>query len=76
VNGICQPGPGSPCITSNPSYVRWDFANSIHLGRGFSTVAHIDNLFDKHYQDEVGYPALGFNYRLGLTYTWGGERPI
>jgi vitamin B12 transporter len=76
VNGICQPGPGSPCITSNPSYVRWDFANSIHLGRGFSTVAHIENLFDKHYQDEVGYPALGFNYRLGLTYTWGGERPI
>jgi vitamin B12 transporter len=73
VNGVCQPGPGSPCITSNPSYVRWDFANSIHFGHGLSTVAHIENLFDKHYQDEIGYPALGYNYRLGLTYTWGGE---
>lgn len=76
VNGVCQPGPGSPCITSNPSYVRWDFANSIYLGHGLSTVAHIENLFDKHYQDEIGYPALGYNYRLGLTYTWGGEHPM
>jgi vitamin B12 transporter len=76
VNGVCQPGPGSPCITSNPSYVRWDFANSVNLGHGLSTVAHIENLFDKHYQDEIGYPALGYNYRLGLTYTWGGDRPM
>ena len=67
VNGICQPGPGSPCITSNPSHVRWDFANSIYLGHGLSTVAHIENLFDQHYQDEIGYPALGYNYRLGLN---------
>ncbi len=76
VNGVCQPGPGSPCLTSNPSYVRWDLANSINLGHGLSTVAHIENLFDKHYQDEIGYPALGYNYRLGLTYTWGGDRPM
>jgi outer membrane cobalamin receptor len=74
VNGVCQFSlPLSPCITSNPSYVRWDFANSIDLGHGVSTVAHIENLFDKHYQDEIGYPALGYNYRVGVKYTWGRE---
>jgi outer membrane cobalamin receptor len=74
VNGVCQYNPPtSPCITSNPGYVRWDFANSVDWGHGFSTIAHIGNLFDKHYQDAVGYPALGYNYRVGVKYTWGGE---
>ena len=74
VNGVCQYDPPfSPCITSNPSYVRWDLANSVDWGHGFSTIAHIGNLFDKHYQDAVGYPALGYNYRVGVRYTWGGE---
>ena len=61
-------------ITSDPSYVRWDLSNSIDLGHGFSTVAHFANLFDRHYQDAIGYPALGYNYRLGLKYVWGGEK--
>jgi vitamin B12 transporter len=74
VNGVCQyDPPTSPCITSNPGYVRWDFANSIDWSHGFSTIAHIGNLFDKHYQDAIGYPALGYNYRVGVKYTWGGE---
>jgi outer membrane cobalamin receptor len=61
-------------FTSNPSYVRWDLSNSIDLGHGFSTVAHFANLFDRHYQDAIGYPALGYSYRLGLKYVWGGEK--
>ena len=60
--------------TSDPSYVRWDLSNSIDLGHGFSTVAHFVNLFDRHYQEAIGYPALGYNYRLGLKYMWGGEK--
>jgi vitamin B12 transporter len=73
INGVCQPGPGSPCITSNPSYVRWDLANSIDLGDGFSTLARVENLFNNHYQDTVGFPALRLNWRLGLRYAWGRE---
>ena len=73
VNGVCQPGPGSPCITSNPSYVRWDLANSIDLGDGFSTLARVENLFNNHYQDAVGFPALRLNWRLGMRYVWGRE---
>jgi vitamin B12 transporter len=61
-------------LTSNPSYVRWDLSNSIDLGHGLSTVAHFENLFDRHYQEAIGYPALGYNYRLGLKYVWGGEK--
>jgi vitamin B12 transporter len=60
-------------ITSDPSYVRWDLANNIDLGHGFSTVALVNNLFNRHYQDAVGYPALRLNYRVGLKYTWGRE---
>ena len=61
------------CITSDPSYVKWDLANSIDLGHGFSTVAIVDNLFNRHYSDAVGYPALRLNYRVGMKYTWGRE---
>jgi vitamin B12 transporter len=59
-------------LTSDPGYVRWDLSNSFDLGHGFSTVAHFVNLFNRHYQEAIGYPALGYNYRLGLKYVWGG----
>jgi vitamin B12 transporter len=60
-------------ITSDPSYVRWDLANSILLGHGLSTEARVENLFDKKYQLAVGYPGLRLNYLVGLRYRWGGE---
>jgi outer membrane cobalamin receptor len=61
-------------ITSNPSWVRWDLATILPLRYGLSFTGHLENLFDRHYQYAVGYPALGFNYRLGLKYVWGGEK--
>lgn len=60
-------------ITSDPSYVRWDLANSIDLAHGLSTLAVVNNLFNRHYEDAVGYPALRLSYRVGLKYTWGKE---
>jgi vitamin B12 transporter len=69
VNGVCM----GPCITSNPSYVKWDLANSIDLGHGFSTLARVENLFNNHYQDAVGFPALRLNWRVGMRYVWGRE---
>jgi vitamin B12 transporter len=61
-------------ITRDPGYVRWDTSAIVPLRYGVSLTAHIQNLFNKHYQDAVGYPALGYNYRLGIRYVWGGER--
>jgi outer membrane cobalamin receptor len=61
-------------ITSDPGYVRWDTSTTVPLRYGVAFTAHIQNLLDKHYQDAIGYPALGYNYRLGIRYAWGGKR--
>ncbi|HXX45797.1 MAG TPA: TonB-dependent receptor [Candidatus Acidoferrales bacterium] len=61
-------------ITSDPGYFRMDLAAIMPLRYGLSMTAHFGNLLDRHYQEAVGYPALGYNYRLGLRYVWGGER--
>ena len=60
-------------ITSNPSYARWDLGTSYHFTRKLSALGRVENLFDRRYQDAVGYPALGLNWRLGMKYVWGGE---
>lgn len=60
-------------ITSNPSWVRWDVATSVPIRYGLSATAHVENLFDRKYEDAVGYPALGRNFRLGVKYVWGRE---
>jgi outer membrane cobalamin receptor len=38
-----------------------------------SVFGRIENLFDKRYQEALGFPALGRDYRLGMKYTIGGE---
>ncbi len=43
------------------------------LRYGLSATARVENLFNNHYQDSVGYPGLRLNYRLGLRYVWGRE---
>ncbi|MFZ0880336.1 MAG: hypothetical protein WA002_12620, partial [Candidatus Acidiferrales bacterium] len=60
-------------ITSDPSYVRWDLGTTYEFTRKLSALARVENLFDRRYQDAVGYPALGLNYRLGMKFVWGGE---
>jgi outer membrane cobalamin receptor len=59
-------------ITSNPSWVRWDMAATMPVRYGFWFTSRVENLFDRQYQDAVGYPALGRNFRLGMKYVWGG----
>jgi outer membrane cobalamin receptor len=60
-------------ITSDPGYFRLDMAASMPLRYGLSATAYFGNLLDRHYQVAAGYPALGYNYRFGVKYTWGGE---
>lgn len=60
-------------VTSDPSYIVWNLANNVDLGHGLSTIAAVDNLFNRHYEVAAGYPALRLNYRVGLKYTWGRE---
>jgi vitamin B12 transporter len=69
VGGVCT----GYCITSDPSYVRWDAATTVPVAAGLSATAQVQNLFDRKYQDAVGYPVLGRNFRVGIKYVWGGK---
>jgi len=60
-------------ITHNPGYARFDFATSYNFTRGISFYGRVINLLDKHYQDAVGFPALGRDFRLGMNYRFSGR---
>ncbi len=60
-------------FTSNPGYARFDIATHYDIGYGVSLYARVTNLFDKQYQDALGYPALGRDFRAGVRYTFKGK---
>ncbi len=60
-------------LSRNPGYARFDLATNCNLGRGVSLYGRVTNLLDKKYQDAIGYPALGRDYRLGMSYRFGGK---
>jgi vitamin B12 transporter len=60
-------------LTRNPGYARFDLATSYNFTRGFSFYGRVTNLFDKQYQDAIGFPALGRDFRLGMNYRFSGR---
>src|SRR5579859_976030 len=60
-------------MTQNPGYARFDAAGSYEFGRGLSLYARAANLFDKQYQDAIGFPALGRDVRVGMNYHFQGK---
>jgi vitamin B12 transporter len=60
-------------LNHDPGYARFDIAAHYNFGRGISLYARAQNLFDKQYQDSLGYPALGRDYRVGMKYKFGGR---
>ncbi len=56
-------------LTNNPGYARFDLAGSYNLTHDVSFYGRIANLADKKYQDVLGYPALGREFRIGVKYT-------
>jgi vitamin B12 transporter len=60
-------------FTRNPGYARFDIATSYQFPRGFTLYARTTNLFDKSYQDALGYPALGRDARVGVRYIFSGR---
>ena len=61
-------------FTRNPGYARFDIATHYDVGYGVSFYARAANLFDKQYQDALGYPALGRDVRAGVRYTFQGKK--
>jgi vitamin B12 transporter len=72
VAGQCVIGSG-PCLTRNPGYARFDVATGYDFPRGVSFYGRVANLLDKQYQEAIGFPALGRDYRLGLNYRFSGR---
>jgi vitamin B12 transporter len=62
-----------PCISRNPGYARFDLATSYDFSRGISFYGRVSNLLDKQYQEAIGFPALGRDFRLGLNYRFSGR---
>ncbi len=60
-------------LTRNPGYARFDLSGSYRLSHGVTFYARATNLFDKQYQDALGYPALGRDMRAGVRYTFSGR---
>jgi outer membrane receptor protein involved in Fe transport len=60
-------------LTRNPGYARFDIASSYAVGRGISLYARATNVFDKQYQDAIGFPALGRDVRVGMSYRFAGK---
>jgi vitamin B12 transporter len=60
-------------FTRNPGYARFDVATSYNFNRGFSVYGRATNLLDKQYQDALGYPALGRDFRIGMNYRFSGR---
>jgi len=60
-------------FTRNPGYARFDVATSYAFGKGFSFYGRVTNLLDKQYQEAIGFPALGRDFRLGMNYRFSGR---
>jgi outer membrane receptor protein involved in Fe transport len=60
-------------LTHNPGYARIDIAASYRMQRHATVFVRVGNLFNKQYQDALGYPALGREIRVGLKLRIGGE---
>ncbi|HXT26828.1 MAG TPA: TonB-dependent receptor [Candidatus Eisenbacteria bacterium] len=60
-------------LTRTPGYARFDLATTYQITHGVSAYLRTSNLFDKSYQDALGYPALGREFRIGMNYRFGGK---
>jgi vitamin B12 transporter len=56
-----------------PGYVRFDFSANYEIRRGVSAYTRVQNIFDRQYQDALGFPALGREVRVGMNYRFGGK---
>jgi outer membrane receptor protein involved in Fe transport len=54
-------------------YARVDLGGWYAVTSRITGYANIENALNKQYQEVVGYPALGVNFRAGVRFRIGGE---
>ncbi len=62
-----------PAVNYAAGYARFDASGYYAIDRHVTAYLNLENLLDQHYNEVVGYPALGFNFRAGLRFRFGGE---
>ena len=60
-------------ITHAAGYARVDLGGWYAFTQHVTAYANVENALDKHYEEVVGYPALGINFRAGLRFRFGGS---
>lgn len=60
-------------LNRNPGYARVDLAAQYRLQRAVTFFGRIENLFDKRYEEAIGFPAYGRHFRLGMKFALGSE---
>lgn len=60
-------------LERNPGYARLDLAANYRIRHGVTIFGRIENLFDKRYEETIGFPAYGRNFRMGMKVALGGE---
>jgi len=54
-------------------YARVDVGGWYALNSRITAYVNVENALNKQYQEVVGYPALGANFRAGVRFRIGGE---
>ncbi|MFY9662324.1 MAG: TonB-dependent receptor [Terriglobales bacterium] len=54
-------------------YARADLGGWYAVNSRITAYANVDNALNDHYNEVVGYPALGVNFRAGVRFRIGGE---
>jgi len=60
-------------LDENDGYARLDARLRARLGAGLEAFVVAENLFDREYQEALGYPALGRAVRAGLRFRTGAD---
>jgi len=54
-------------------YARVDLGGWFAINSRLTAYMNLENALNKHYEEVVGYPALGINVRAGLRFRFGGK---
>jgi outer membrane cobalamin receptor len=58
--------PNRSTVYTNPGYAVVAIGGSFRVARGIEAYARVTNVFDKSYEEALGYPALGRSAMIGV----------
>ncbi len=62
-----------PPVTYAAGYARFDLGAWHAITSRITAYANVENLFNRHYEEAAGFPALRANFRAGMRFRVGGE---